>query len=147
MADLQTITDATESGLIEVIKDAWSAAKVFTSPKETETALSDLPQAFLVLLGAEPAEDEEGSLCSESARLQWAALLHAPKPATGTLAREKRAKAQALRSAIAAATLANTPEARWEGEVYDAREDAEVEATDGAYLLRVRFSTFVEWQD
>jgi len=144
---LEEVQEAIESELMVLIKSAWDVTKVFTSPKETETALGDLPQAFLVLLGAEPTDEEEGSLCSESARLQWAALLHAPKPATGTLAREKRTKAQALRSAIADATIANTPEVRWEGEVYDAREDAEVEATDGAYLLRLHFSSFVEWED
>lgn len=144
---LEEVQEAIEGELVALIKSAWDTAKVFTSPKDTETALGDLPQAFLVLLGAEPTDDEEGSLCSESARLEWAALLHAPKPTTGTLAREKRAKAQALRSAIAAATIANTPEVRWEGEVYDAREDAEALATDGAYLLRIRFSSFVEWSD
>lgn len=144
---LEEVQEAIESELVAIVKSAWSVTKVFTSPKETETALGDLPQAFLVLLGAEPTDDDEGSLCSGSARLQWAVLLHAPKPATGTLAREKRAKAQALRSEIAATPISNTPEVRWEGEVYDAREDAEVEATDGAYLLRIRFSSFVEWED
>jgi hypothetical protein len=45
------------------------------------------------------------------------------------------------------ATFTDASQVLWLGESYDAREDAETEATNGAYLIRARFSTLVEWTD
>ncbi len=147
MSDLATVCASLESELIAVIKTEWGVSKVHTAPKEVEATLAGLPEAYLILMGADTTDDEEGSMCSESARLQWSVLLHAKKPTSSTLALEKRSKAQSLRSGVAEASFTDSPQVLWMGEVYDAREDAEVESLSGAYLLRVRFSSFVEWEN
>lgn len=147
MPDLATITEALEVELTGLITSAWGVSKIATTPREKETTLAALPEAYLILTGAEP-DDEEGAICSESARLQFSIILHAKKPAAGSVfSKEKRDQAQALRSAIKAHAFTSSSDVRWEGEQYDAREDSEVEAMSGAYMLRVRFSAFVEWED
>jgi hypothetical protein len=144
---LAQVQASVEAELIMLIKSAWGVSKVHTAPKEVETTSATLPEAFLILTEAVPLDEEEQTMCSESARLVWSVLLHAKKPITSTLALEKRTKAQALRSGILGATFTDASQVLWLGESYDAREDAETEATNGAYLIRARFSTLVEWTD
>lgn len=147
MPTLSTRLTALEAELCDIVTDAWGVSKIATSPREQETTLSALPEAYVIIMGAE-ASEEEGSLCAESARVPVVILLHAKKPAAGALlASEKRTKAQALRTAVKAHTFTNSSNVRWESEQYDAREDAEVEATSGDYMIRLVFSAFVEWTD
>lgn len=146
MPNLETVLNTTETQLIALIKSAWGVSKVHTQPQEVEPTAGALPEAYLLQGEIVPAEEEESVMCSESGRVQWSAMLHAAKPTTGQLIRAKRAKAQLLRSALAGASLTYSGEARWEGEVYDVME-GEVQARSGAYLIRVNFSTPVEWED
>ena len=146
MATLETVTNTTETQLIALLKSAWGVTKVYTSPQDVESNASALPEAFLLCRELVPAEEGEETLCSSAARASWSAMLHAALPSSGTLARAKRGKAQLLRAALAATTLTYSPEARWEGETYDVME-GEVQAKSGAYLIRINFSTFVEWED
>jgi hypothetical protein len=146
MANLETVLNTTETQLIAILKTAWGVSKVHTQPQEIEPTAATLPEAYLLQGEIVPAEEEESVMCSESGRVQWSAMLHATKPTTGQLIRAKRAKAQLLRSALAGATLTYSGQARWEGETYDVME-GEVQARSGAYLIRVSFSTFVDWED
>lgn len=145
MPSLQTVADTTEEELIAVLMAAWGVSKVHTAPPETEAPLSAFPQAFLFLQGAEPSDEGEGSLCSESAQLLWHALLFTQKPQGQMLAKLRRQRAQELRTELAATDFTYAPEALWRGDDYSEPEDLEVQATSQAYAVRVRFTTFVEW--
>lgn len=147
MPTLQTVADTTETELVAAITSAWSVAKVHTSVPELETALSALPETLCLLVGVEPSDDDGGSLCSESASLIWHVLLHAKKPGSGSLAALKRERAQALRTEIKATDFTYASEALWMGEDYNEPDDIEVVATAQGYAIRLRFKTFVEWDD
>lgn len=148
MPTLEAITNTTEDELVSVLIAAWGVPKVKTSLPEVETALSGLPEAFLILASAETTEAEDGVIGTESARLQWVAYLRARKPTASTdqLARVRRGKAQDLRTELKAADLTEAAWVRWLADDY-LPEDAELEATAEAYVLRVRFETYVEWTE
>lgn len=147
MPTLLVVCNEIEAALVEVLKDAWGCTKVYTSPRGlVEIKLTELPLAYLRLEEAVPSEEEEQTMCSESARLVWSATLQAKKPTGGTLAIEKRTQAQALRTALKAATVPHTELCRWEGDQYEP-EEAEAESTAEDYKIRVRFSTYVGWTD
>jgi hypothetical protein len=146
MANLETVLNETETELIAIIKSAWGVSKVHTQPKEVEPTLAGLDEAYLLCSEVVADEDEEGTICSESGRIKWSMLLHAAKPTSGSVVRNKRAAAQALQSAIKAGTFEHTRLMRYESTAFDVLE-SDVQVAQGAYLIRVDFSAFVEWQD
>lgn len=146
MPTLETVLNETETELIAIIKAAWGVSKVHVQPKELEPTTAGLDEAFLLCSEVVPAEDGEGSLCAEAGRVKWSAMLHAIKPMSGSVIRNKRAAVQSLRSALKGATFTHTGLMRWEGEIYDVLE-SETQAVQGAYMVRLNFSSFVEWTD
>ena len=157
MATLQTVLEEIEQDLTVVLTTAWDTttfgplAKVYIGAPEEGTTAKDLPIVALSLTSVAPSDDEEGSFCSESARLDYEIYLHAMKPRGRTLESEKRQRAQqlrtALKTAMAAGDIRHASQVLWMGDTYREEEDFQVAALSDAYVIRAKYQMFVEWTD
>ncbi len=142
---LLEVLNTLETELVAVVMEAWATTRVHTSPPPLPSEVHDLPEAYVFLFSAEPSDEGEGSLCSESAWVPVQIYLHAETLESSQLAKTKREKAQNLRDALVAADLTTCSYLRWAGDDYNEPEDAPFQIVEDTHLVRVRFNAFVEW--
>ena len=153
MPNLYTVLEEVEQDLCKILTTAFDRAtfgplrKIYIGGIEEGTTAKSLPYAVIYLPGWTEAEDEEGSICSESANLNYEIYLHAAKPRGITIEQEKRKRAQELRSAVKAGTLRHVSLRLATGDTYEAQDDFKVEALADSYVIRVNFRFLVEWTD
>ena len=154
MPTLATVLEEMEQDITEILMGALTSdtfgplSCVFIgAPAEGITAKS-LPFAVLAIPSVTSTEDEDGVICSESARVHLEIYLQAAKPKAGrTVEGEKRLRAQTIRSAMKAGAIRHAAQVLWQSDTYQEQEDFEVATLSDAYVLRVSYQLYVEWED
>jgi hypothetical protein len=151
--NLYTVLEEVEQDLCKILTTAFDRAtfgplrKIYIGGIEEGTTAKSLPCAAIYLPSWSESEDDDTTICSESANLNYEIYLHAAKPRGVTIEGEKRRRAQELRSAVKAGTLRHVSLRLPTGDTYEAQDDFKVEAIADSYVIRVNFRFRVEWTD